>query len=128
MTRRSAPRRMLIAEPRQIRALASPIRQDILDTVMAIGPCSVADVARALGRRADGLYYHIRRLIGVRLLVGMGEGELQLDVPRKSMYLVYDPSDRRNRAAVLRVISALLRSAGRTFRKGFRPGVAVVSG
>ena len=58
-----------IAEPRQIRALASSTRQDIVDTIAAIGPCSVAELARALGRSADGLYYHIRVLTRVGLLV-----------------------------------------------------------
>jgi predicted transcriptional regulator len=52
-----------IAGARQIRALASPIRQDILDALTAIGPCSVSELAAAIGRPADGLYYHIRHLL-----------------------------------------------------------------
>lgn len=132
--KRSRDKGLLIAEPRQIRALASPIRQDILDTVTAIGPCSVADVARALDRPADGLYYHVRLLVRVRLLKATNgseradRGELRLDVPRKAMYLRYDPADPRNRTAILRVITAQLRSAERTFRRGFHPGLAVVDG
>ena len=122
-----------IADVRQIRALASPIRQDILDALTAIGPCSVAELAVALGRPADGLYYHIKHLLDVRLLMevpsnGSGRGELRLDVAHKSLYLQYKPASRTNKAAVLRVIGALMRSAERTFRRGFRPGVAVVEG
>ena len=57
-----------ISSPRQIRALISPVRQDIVDTVEAAGPCSVADLACLLGMPADGLYYHIRCLTRAGLL------------------------------------------------------------
>ena len=118
-----------VADRRQIRALASPIRQDILDAVTAIGPCSVAELAAALGRPADGLYYHIKRLLDVRLLIAKDDaGGLRLDSARKGLYLEYRPADRANRAGVLRVIGAMVRSAERTFRRGFVPGVAVVKG
>ena len=74
-----------IAEPRQIRALASPVRQDILDAVVAIGPCTVAELAAALGKPPDAMYYHIRRLLAVRLLVEVASNgderpDLRLDV------------------------------------------------
>lgn len=122
-----------IADARQIRALVSPIRQDILDAVTAIGPCSVAELAAALGKPADGLYYHIKRLLGVRLLMEVrsdesGRGELRLDVAHKSFYLDYKPANRTNKTAVLRVIGAMMRSAERAFRRGFRPDIAVVKG
>ena len=122
-----------IADPRQIRALSSPIRQDILDAVAAIGPCSVAELAAALGKPADGLYYHVRRLLDVRLLTEVreeanGRADLRLDVAHKSLYLEYRPASRTNKAAVLRVIGSMLRSAERTFRRGFRPDIAVVEG
>jgi hypothetical protein len=122
-----------IADPRQIRALSSSIRQDILDAVAAIGPCSVAELAAALGKPADGLYYHVRRLLDVRLLMEVpadanGRTELRLDVAHRSQSLAYRPASRANKAAVLGVVGSMLRSAERTFRRGFRPDVAVVEG
>lgn len=120
-----------IADPRQIRVLASPIRQDIVDAVGAIGPCSVAELARALGRPADGLYYHIRLLLRAKLLVAEKDAgaaerrELRIDLPSKALYLDYNPSDPHNRKAVLRAVGSLIRAAERGFRRGFRPGVAV---
>lgn len=122
-----------IADPRQIRALSSPIRQDIIDAVTAIGPCSVAELAAMLGKPADGLYYHVKRLLAVRLLReipsdGNGRGELRLDVAHKALYLDYQPASRASKSAVLRVIGAMLRSAERTFRRAFRADVAVVKG
>jgi hypothetical protein len=123
-----------ISEPHQIRALASPVRQDIVDAITAVGPCSVAELATVLGRPADGLYYHVRLLVATRLLVPTGggykggRGELRIDVAKKLMYVRYDPADPRNRAAVLDVVASMVRSAHRGFRRGLRPGVAVVRG
>jgi hypothetical protein len=122
-----------ITEARQIRALTSPIRQDILDAVKAIGPCSVAELAATLGKPADGLYYHIKRLLDVRLLTeapsnGKGRADLRLDVAHNAFYLDYQPANRANKSAVLRVIASMLRSAERTFRRGFTPETAVVKG
>ena len=70
LRQQKTPKGSAIADVGQIRALASSIRQDIVDTVAATGPCSVADVARTLGRPADGLYYHVKHLLGAGLLVG----------------------------------------------------------
>jgi len=122
-----------LAEPRQIRALASPMRQDIMDAVKATGPCSVAELAKALGKPADGLYYHIKRLLDVGLLAevqgsGAGRAELRLDVGHPDFYLEYRPSNRGNKAAILRVIGAMVRSAERMFRRAFHPDIAVVKG
>src|SRR5687768_15775277 len=119
-----------VVEPRQIRALVSPARQDILDAVTAIGPCSVSELASALGRPADGLYYHIKALMRARLLTGV-EGEakgLQLDVVNRGFHLKYQPGSVANRTAVLRAVGAMVRSSERTFRHAYRPGTAVVSG
>src|SRR4051812_38683008 len=100
-----------ISKAPQIRALSSPARQDILDAVTAIGPCSVAELAAAVGKPADGLYYHIRQLLEVGLLVetrddGAERGELRLDAAHKALYLEYKPDNRSNKAAVLRVIAS----------------------
>jgi hypothetical protein len=123
-----------ITQPRQIAVLASPTRQDIVDTVTAIGPCSIAEVADALDRPADGLYFHVRRLMAAGLLLPVGtregaeRGALRVDVPKRQMHLEYEPGNAQNRTAVLRVIGSMLRGAERTFRHGMRPGLAVTSG
>jgi DNA-binding transcriptional ArsR family regulator len=122
-----------LSEPRQIRALASPMRQDIMDAVAAIGPCSVAELAAAIGKPADGLYYHVKRLLDVGLLAevrggGNGRPNLRLDVAHGAFYLEYQPANRSNKAAILRVIGAMVRSAERMFRRAFHPGIAVVKG
>jgi len=45
-------------------ALVSTVRQEIVDTIEALGgDAAVADIAAHLGRPADGIYYHLRRLV-----------------------------------------------------------------
>lgn len=118
-----------IRRPEQIRALRSPVRQEIVDTVQSLGTCSVADVARELGRHADGLYYHFRSLVRVDLLRPAGErrGEGRREAlystrsPDHTMRLHYDPDDPENAAAVLGVIAGMLRMTERDFARAFGP-------
>jgi len=56
----------------QIAALESAVRQEIIDTIQAAGPCSAAEIATLMGRPADALYYHIKKLVAVGLLVPVG--------------------------------------------------------
>jgi len=118
---------------RRIALLASAIRQDILDSVDAIGPCSVAELAQVLGRSPHGLYHHIKRLERARLVKlrrtrgADGRPRVQLEVDRIQR-LQYRPGDRESRAAVLRVVRAMVRSAYRNFSRAFHPGLARVSG
>lgn len=57
-----------IKEPAHIRALESPMRQEIVDAITAIGPCSITELASYLGRAADSLYFHVKKLVKVRLV------------------------------------------------------------
>ena len=60
-----------------IAALGSPVRQEIIDTVELLGgKATIAELAAQLGRPADGLYYHVRRLVAVGLLIGSGSPEV----------------------------------------------------
>jgi DNA-binding transcriptional ArsR family regulator len=117
----------------RIALLASAVRQDILDSVDAIGPCSVAELAQVLGRGPHGLYHHIRRLEKARLIRlertrgADGRARVELAVDRRQ-WLEYRPGDERNRKAVLRVVLGMMRSAQRHFGRAFRPGLAVVAG
>lgn len=53
-----------VSQPSQVRLLTSPVRQEIVDTLAALGgEASVSAIADELGRPADGLYYHLRELI-----------------------------------------------------------------
>jgi DNA-binding transcriptional ArsR family regulator len=97
-----------------IAALASPVRQEIIDTVEALGSATIAELAVQLGRPADGLYYHVRRLVRAGLLVGNGSG-YRTPPATGPLRLDYD----RDPAAVRRVIASMLRIARRDFDAGF---------
>lgn len=59
----------LIDSPAMLRALNSPVRQEIVDAFVAAGPCTIAELAHHLGRASDSLYFHVKRLAEVGLLV-----------------------------------------------------------
>jgi DNA-binding transcriptional ArsR family regulator len=60
MTLPPGTRRLTTA--RQIEAVGSPLRQEILEHLSHTGPASVADLARLMGRRPTVLHYHINLL------------------------------------------------------------------
>ena len=58
-----------ISDPERIKILASPARQELVDTLAAMGgQASAAALASQLGRHADGLYYHLRILCKAGLI------------------------------------------------------------
>jgi hypothetical protein len=117
-----------ISRPRQIAALASPARQEIVDAIEASGPCSAGELAEVLGRAQDGLYYHIRELVRVGLLVEVGRRptarreESVYDLVGRPLELRYAPGRTRSTADVGRVVAAMLRLAHRSFAAALRGG------
>jgi len=112
-----------IKDLHQIRALASPRRQAIVDALDAIGPCPIAELASVLGTREDGLYYHVRALKAAGLVTestatnGRGRPRLVLDLVGRPLQLRYTP---RNQTAISRLVAHMLRDTSRSFDKGFR--------
>jgi DNA-binding transcriptional ArsR family regulator len=53
---------------RQIDAVGSPLRQEILEHLSHTGPAAVADLARLMGRRPTVLHYHVNLLRGAGLI------------------------------------------------------------
>jgi hypothetical protein len=126
----------LIADPAAITVLASPVRQELVDTVEALGgAASVAELAEQLGRPADGLYYHVDILRRAGLLVDAagprgreGRGERRFGTPARSgkkLSLVYRPGDARNASAVRGVVGGMLRIARRDFDRALVAGTIV---
>jgi DNA-binding transcriptional ArsR family regulator len=119
-----------IRDLQQIRALASPMRRSIVDTLEAMGPCSVAELAELLDTPADGLYYHLRILRARRLITqaaapGPARVQAATDPADPPLRVHYEPGNRANAAAVTRMVGSMLRDALRSFRRAFRPGVVV---
>ena len=136
-SRKSAPTRarkhQLVRGSEQIALLASPVRQDLLDTLEALGgEADVAAVAAQLGRPPDGLYYHFELLAKAGLLqrvdaeggarryrIGLGRG-----APLKLDY----GSDSESSAAVGRVVDKVLQAARRDFHTALKTPDTVKDG
>ncbi|HNR92085.1 MAG TPA: helix-turn-helix domain-containing protein [Dokdonella sp.] len=115
-----------------IRLLASPARQEIVDTLEALGgEASVAELAAELGRPADSLYYHLRLLVRGRVvdeIAGNGDGRRYRSRARTRTRLAYKPGATANAVAVERVAGSLLRIAGRDFAAAIARRDVVVDG
>lgn len=137
-TTRSRPARftapLLVTSLAQIRALASPARQEIVDAVASMGPVSVAALAQSLGRTPNAFYFHIRKLESLGLLVrrtgggARGRPSVLYDVPGRPVTMIYQPAQSRTKAPMGKLVRSMVSSAARSFARGYRPGIAVVAG
>jgi hypothetical protein len=123
-----------VREPTRIAVLASPVRQEIVDTLeMLGGEASVAALAEQLGRPADGLYYHLRLLARHELIVPAADGEggekRYRFAGKRAPRLDYRPRERGNALAVQRVAHGLMQIARRDFDAAFTdPSVRAAEG
>lgn len=115
-----------VERPDQLRVLRSPLRQEIVDLLVGGGPRSVAELAETLGRPADGLYYHVRRLQRVGLLVSLSRsragrrtGEV-VDVAARPVALAERAHVASHRAAVGRIVASMLRLTERQYAEALR--------
>lgn len=117
-------RRRWLRDPAQIEALASPVRQRILDRLEAIGPCSIRELGEALGRRPDALHYHVRKLVDLDLLAEVGSRptgsspEALYDLRHRRWHIDYTPDGSRRDEALRKLTRHLLRQANADFEAG----------
>ncbi len=60
---RGRPRTLTIRTPRQLRALRTPVRQEIVGAFRRLGASSVKEIAAEIGRAPETLYYHVHELV-----------------------------------------------------------------
>lgn len=124
----------ILSTSRQLGALASPVRQEIVDTLEALGgEAPVAALAAQLGRPSDGLYYHLRLLVRAGLLdplADVGDGRRYRIRGRGGarLRLQYLPGATPNARAVERVVAGMLRIARRDFAAAIRRDETVAEG
>lgn len=122
-----------IGDAASIRVLASPIRQELVDTLAAMGgQASATGLAAQLGRHADGLYYHLRLLCEAKLV-----SELKADPGAERLYrlaganqaplrLAYRTGNKASAAALRKFVHGLLQVAEHDFDQALDiPEVAV---
>ncbi len=111
-----------IADPALIELLASPMRQEIVDTLGAAGgPVSVAELALQLGTHVDGLYYHLKVLGKAGLVVESATGPNEARryaLPGEgtlALRLAYRTESEPGRRALSKFTHALLKVAQQDF-------------
>lgn len=123
-----------IRDPAKVRLLSSPVRQEMVDTLAALGgEAGVADLAEQLGRPADGLYYHLRALIAGGLVEELpskgGERRFRLAGEASGpLRLVYDLGPNGNAAELCAFADGLLQIASRDFESALASDRAVAVG
>jgi DNA-binding transcriptional ArsR family regulator len=124
----------VVTSKRQLMVIASPGREEVIDAVGLIGPCTAPELARFLGRSRHALYYHLRALRDCGLLIESrhsGEGRKttsRYDVPGRPLSVRYDLSTERSRQAVIALARSRLRSAARGFLRACRRDLATTEG
>jgi len=121
-----------IRSPAQVRALIAPARQEIVDVLESAGPCSVSALAALVGRPADALYHHLRRLVRAGLVVEVErrkEGRqvfAMYDVCMRPLRISFDAPIRRKDIA--RVFAAAHRMSWREFSRALEANAGVTDG
>lgn len=124
----------LIRSETQLGALAAAARQEIVDVLEQIGTVSVAELAAALGRPADALYFHLRALTRVGLVrnagyrMRRGGKEVLYCTVAPELKLKYELHNDANRKGVCAIVASMLRLANRDFGRSFQRGNVLVSG
>jgi len=126
--------RHVIRRQKQLAALVSGVRQEIVDLLAQMGDASVAQLAGSLGRPADALYFHIRALKKAGLVESAGyrhfarRKEALFRTVSPQLWLQYDPHSSVNRASVNAIVRSMLRLGIRDFTRAFQPGPLIVDG
>lgn len=129
-----AVQRYIIRKQKQLAALASAARQEIVDVLTEAGTLSVAEIAVILGRPADALYFHLRALKLAGLIRQAGyryrgrRKEALFQTISPDLRLQYEPRSEPNRRAVTAIVSSMLRLGIRDFRRAFQRGDVMVAG
>lgn len=115
-------------------ALRSPLRAQVLECLRTKGPMSVAEVAVALDRPADGLYHHLRVLVGSGLARACGarpgpRRPAQLyDASADRLRLDIDVARGRNAGRVVEMMRATLSRAESGFARAIERRAARLEG
>ena len=122
---RTVARRNLqvVREPRQVAAMASPVRLRVLAVAASAAPMSVAELAAQVGMAPASLYYHVQGLLAAGLL--RERGRRRAGKRWEILYgpaaggVVADPNQRSPAflRALGRVYDAVLRDAARGLKR-----------
>lgn len=117
--------------PKAMSELFKPMRLEVYESLQVSGPASIADLALRLGRPADSLYYHVKKLLAIGVVEEWTDGARPRSGPgRKGALFVVtkridvdlDPKSRRSREAWAEGGAAVLRLAQRDYARTLDSG------
>lgn len=116
----------VLTAPRQVEAISSPLRMEILEHLLQAGPSSVADLARLMGRPATAIHYHVSVLRGAGIVRVAGRRragkrhEALLELAAARFAVKARTGDTQALGQVLRTLGATLRLAQREAARTMR--------
>lgn len=119
-----------ITQPREKRVLASAVRQNLLDILVASREVSARELAEQMGMRVTALYYHLQLLERAGLVVrrgakrGTARHEANFAPRATRIALDYGLDSHAGRSASVRLGRTLLRAAARDFAVGVQSPLA----
>jgi DNA-binding transcriptional ArsR family regulator len=122
----SAAKTYWILGKKQLAALTSARRLDILDRLAASGPSSVREFAGGIGMAPSAVYHHLRRLERAGLVVEAGTRRVGRRVERvyraaaPRMRLMKALGEPEHRKSLARVVRAMTRQMDRDFALALR--------
>lgn len=124
----------IIRSRKQLDALKAAARQELLDVLSSMGTVSVAELAVALDKPADSLYYHLRILQKAGLVVedgtreDAGHNERLYRAVASDLRLAYRPGPQGNAEMITPIVDSMLRLTSRDFKAAFTDATTVVEG
>jgi len=116
-----------VSSPSAWQVFISPVRTEVMDALRLQGPCSIADLARALDRPADTLYRHVHLLREAGFVRDMGyrkggrNNELLIDVTASDYLLDFrDSNDEVQNLAIVDTVNSFTGAIQRATRDSAR--------
>ncbi len=138
MTSSKTKARELVLGPKAILEFFKPARLEIYECLQVTGPASIAELADRLGRAPDSLYYHVRKLVELRVLAPIEDEATGLGSPgrngaiyeltAKRVQGTLDHKSRASRDAWAHGASSVLRLASRDIESALDSGETRVEG
>ncbi len=111
----------LFTDEATLRALSSPLRMEILQAFSPEGRLTVAELAERLSRPRGSLYYHVRKLTKIGVLVEVEQRpvgrkyESVYEIVSDRIAIGSDPSSGQGNKALAKLVASMLRQTGREF-------------
>lgn len=118
----------VVRDAEQLRALRTPVRNEVLKAVQQLGPCSVAEIADRLGRVPSSIHYHVLALVEAGLLVKLGvrhtgyREESVFEAIAEDIVLDRDTDDPAYRRAIRDIYRATMGLAQRQLERSLKTG------